>query len=267
MSAPTLQTPPKFHEETPRERRKNEISGGREQKKREILGSPNLQAPTLRSPPLRAPHPVGPPTPLGPPPSGPQLRAPTLPGPHQNKKLAKCGLAKFGQQKLAKFGQIRMAKCGQLTLAKCGIGQIRFGQMRPNKDGQIRFGQMRSRPPEAAGASHDSPRALMCTGPRPSTTPPKFNEKTPRVTQKERNGGLRGEKRAKFWAVRRRRVQWRGSCGRWSSEVQNNNHNNHNHDHNNAKPRISGARRVGPRRVGPLSQGSGFGSVGFGVLV
>ena len=29
-----------------------------------------------------------------------------------------------------------MAKCGQLTLAKCGIGQIRFGQMRPNKDGQ-----------------------------------------------------------------------------------------------------------------------------------
>ena len=39
-----------------------------------------------------------------------------------------------------------MAKCSQLTLAKCGIGQIRFGQMRPNKDGQIRFGQMRSRP-------------------------------------------------------------------------------------------------------------------------
>ena len=33
----------------------------------------------------------------------------------------------------------RLAKCGQLTLAKCGIGQTRFGQMRPNKDGQIRF--------------------------------------------------------------------------------------------------------------------------------
>ena len=51
-------------------------------------------------------------------------RAPTPPGPHQ-------------KQKLAKFGHTRMAKC-QLTLAKCGIGQIRFGQMRPNKDGQIR---------------------------------------------------------------------------------------------------------------------------------
>ena len=80
-------------------------------------------------------HPSGP-HPSGPPP----LRAPP------KTKLAKCGLAKFGQQKLAKFGQRRMAKCGQLTLAKCGIGQIRFGQMRPNNDGQIRFGQMRSRP-------------------------------------------------------------------------------------------------------------------------
>ena len=91
------------------------------------------------SPPLRAPTPPGP-HPSGPPP----LRAPTPSGPHPlgpppKTKLAKCGLAKFGQQKLAKFGQIRMAKCGQLTLAKYGIGQIRFGQMRPNKDGQIRF--------------------------------------------------------------------------------------------------------------------------------
>ena len=57
------------------------------------------------------------------------LRAPTLRAPPKT-KLAKCGLAKFGQQKMAKFGQIRMAKCGQLTLAKCGVGQIRFGQMR-----------------------------------------------------------------------------------------------------------------------------------------
>ena len=113
-----------------RERRKNEISGGREQKSAKFW----------------APHPSGP----------PPLRAPTPPGPHPSgphpfrpppkTKLAKCGLAKFGQQKLAKFGQMRMAKCGQLTVAKCGIGQIRFGQMRPNKDGQIRFGQMRSRP-------------------------------------------------------------------------------------------------------------------------
>ena len=54
--------------------------------------------------------------------------------------------AKCGQQKLAKFGQIRLAKCGQLSLATCGIGQMRFGQMRPKKDGQIRFGPMRSQP-------------------------------------------------------------------------------------------------------------------------
>ena len=39
--APALQTPPKFHERTPkRERRKKEICGGREKKKSEILGGP-----------------------------------------------------------------------------------------------------------------------------------------------------------------------------------------------------------------------------------
>ena len=37
-------------------------------------------------------------------------------------------------------------------------------------------------------------------------TPSKFNEKTPRETEKERNGGGRGKKRAKFLAVRRREV-------------------------------------------------------------
>ena len=39
---------------------------------------------------------------------------------------------------------------------------------------------------------------------RPSKTPPKFQEKTPRETEKERNGGGRGGKKAKFWAVRGR---------------------------------------------------------------
>ena len=135
LRALALQTPPKFHEKTPRERRKNEISGGREQKKREILGPPPS------GPPPSVPHPSG----------LPPLWAPTPSGPHPFRlppktKLAKCGLAIFGQQKLAKFGQTRMAKCGQLTLAKCGIGQIRFGQMRPNK-----VGQMRSRPFHAQG--------------------------------------------------------------------------------------------------------------------
>ena len=70
------------------------------------------------------------PPPCGPPPFG---RAPLFlgssshpSGPPPKTKLAKCGLAKFGLQKLAKFGQIRMAKCGQLTLAKCG--QIRMAK-------------------------------------------------------------------------------------------------------------------------------------------
>ena len=49
LSVPALQTPPKFHEKTPREIRKNEISGKREQKKREILGLPPF-----------GPHPSGP---------------------------------------------------------------------------------------------------------------------------------------------------------------------------------------------------------------
>ena len=35
-------------------------------------------------------------------------------------------------------------------------------------------------------------------------TPPKFHEKTPRETQKERNDGGRGKKSAKLWAVLRR---------------------------------------------------------------
>ena len=96
LSVPALQTPPKFHEKTPRVRRNNEISGGREQKKREILG-PHPSAPTLRAPPfgpptLRAPNPSGPqpfgqptlraPNPWGPQPFGPPtLRAPNPSGP------------------------------------------------------------------------------------------------------------------------------------------------------------------------------------------
>ena len=110
LCAPALQTP-KFTRRPPRERRKNGISGGREKKNAKFW----------------APHPSGP-TPSGP-------HHPTHPPttkqnwPNSVKKLAKCG-------------QIRLAKCGQLSLAKCGPGQMRFGQMRPNKDGQIRFGQM-----------------------------------------------------------------------------------------------------------------------------
>ena len=68
-------------------------------------------------PPLRAPTPPGP-YPSGPPP----LRAPTPSSSHPFRPPPKT------------------------KLAKCGIGQIRFGQMRPNKNGQIRFGQIWPRP-------------------------------------------------------------------------------------------------------------------------
>ena len=128
----------KNHEKTHSERQKErEMEAGEgEKKKRNILGPPPFWAHRMPST-LRGPFPFGPLSP-----SRPQLlRAPTtrLRPPPPKTKLAKCGLAKFGQTKLAKFGQKRLAKCGQLSLAKCGIGQIRIGQMRPNKDGQIRF--------------------------------------------------------------------------------------------------------------------------------
>ena len=108
----------------------------------EILAAPGphpLRAPTLRSPTLRA-HNSGPPLRWAPP-SGPQLRAPTLRGPHQNKKLAKCGLeirsTKIGQIRPNKVGQMRpvnfgqmwywpnvvLAKCGQIRMAKTGLAK------------------------------------------------------------------------------------------------------------------------------------------------
>ena len=53
-----------------------------------------------------------------------------------------------------------------------------------------------------AGASHNSQRTpnAHIWGSRPSKTPPKFNEKTPRERQNERKWGREREKRATFWA-------------------------------------------------------------------
>ena len=65
--APTLQTPPKFHEKTPREGRKKENCGGRGEKSSKFL-APTLLGATLRGPTIRGPHPSGPH------PSGPTLR-------------------------------------------------------------------------------------------------------------------------------------------------------------------------------------------------
>ena len=79
-------------------------------------------------------------------------------------------------------------------------------------------------------------------------TPPKFNEKTPRETQKERNGGGKGKKKSEILGgpaeggpAEGGPVE-AGSGGRWSREVQTSN----NHNHNNAKPRTSGALKGRP---------------------
>ena len=101
LSVPALQTPPKFHEKTPREReRKRAKMGAGEGKKSAkfwasrlrapTLRAPTLQSPTLWAPTLRAPtlgaltfsrsgpHPSAPPTLQAQTPPGPTLRAPTL---------------------------------------------------------------------------------------------------------------------------------------------------------------------------------------------
>ena len=122
--APALQTPPKFHEKTPRETPRERNGDGRGKKKREILG----------------PHPSGP-HPSGPNFSGfggPTLLGPTRGGSQKSETpiWAKVGMAKVGhlvlaKVGLAKVGQIRMAKVGQIFLAKVGLAKVGFGQSRP----------------------------------------------------------------------------------------------------------------------------------------
>ena len=101
-------------EDPPREGRKNEIFGGRKKKSAKFW-APHPSGPTLRAPTFRAPIFSG----FGPPP----LRALTTRPAHHptKKKLANCGLAKFGQTKLAKFG---LAKCGQIRMAKSGLAKF-----------------------------------------------------------------------------------------------------------------------------------------------
>ena len=117
---PALQTPPKFHEKTPRERQKERNWGREKEKKARNFGPPTLRGPTLRAPTFSGfgPHPSAPH------PSG--LHHDT----HQiqnwigqnfgqnwrgKTRMAKNELAKMG---LAQIGQTRMAKTG---LAKVGL--------------------------------------------------------------------------------------------------------------------------------------------------
>ena len=80
LSAPALQTPPKFHEKTTREEEKSEFLRRNREKKARNFGLPTLRGPTLRGPTLRGPTLRGP-TLQGPTLQGPTLRGPTLRGP------------------------------------------------------------------------------------------------------------------------------------------------------------------------------------------
>ena len=98
--APALQTPPKFHERTPRERKKKE-NCGRGEKKREILG-----------PPPFGPHPSGP-SPFG----APQFGAPPS-------FVPKFNIQKLAENKLA-VGRSRIGRTQKKELAMVVIGQSR----------------------------------------------------------------------------------------------------------------------------------------------
>ena len=112
----------------PRERRKNEISGGRDKKKTRNFGSPTLRPPHPSGPHSFRPTFQGPTMPTARPahPNNTPTTPPQHPHPQQTphhptkKIMAKCGLAKFGQTKLTKFGLAKfgLAKCGQIRMAK-----------------------------------------------------------------------------------------------------------------------------------------------------
>ena len=118
------------------------------------------------------------------------------------------------------FGGVLKRRCPQM----CTFGVLRLSCASPG--GPVWW---------SAGISHDDTESpnVHFGGPRPSKTPPKFNEKTPRETQKQRNGGGKGKKKSEILG------------GGGSREVQTSN----NHNHNNAKPRTSGAPPALPSKV------------------
>ena len=89
LSAPALQTPPTFHEKTPREGRKERILRRDREKKSAKFWAPHPSAPDPSGPHPSGPHPWGPtfsgfgPPPFGAPPFGaPPFGASTLRGLH-----------------------------------------------------------------------------------------------------------------------------------------------------------------------------------------
>ena len=114
--------------------------------------------------------------------------------------------------------------------------------------------------PEAARVSHESPRAQTSTFDRSCKTPPKFHEKKPREREeKSENGGGRGIKRAKFWAVRGVRLRWSGAGWSMDPNQQQPQPQQHQHRHGVTQRGHKGRVRT------PLPC-MGFG-MGFGVQV
>ena len=116
FQAPPLQTPPKFHEKTPRQKQKERNGGGRGKKKREILGPPPFRAPPFGAPKwlffcaffILCSH-------FFFEKEGQKTETPIL---------AKVGLSKVGHPN---FGQSRSIKVGQsrsIFLAKVGISRL-----------------------------------------------------------------------------------------------------------------------------------------------
>ena len=127
LSAPALQTPPKFHEKTPREGRKERILWREREKSAKFWAphpsDPHLQAPTfswvwaptLLVPTFRPPLFLG----LGPHPSAPTLRAPHSLAP---------AFSGFGP--LAYIKKPKKSKQLVSNILNFNFGQSRFGQSR-----------------------------------------------------------------------------------------------------------------------------------------
>ena len=111
-------TPPKFHEKTPREERKERILR-REREKRAKFWAVHPSAPIFGPPTLRAHS------------SGLHffwVRAPTPPGPHQKQNWPNAVWPNSVNKNWPNSAQLRMAKCGQIRMAKSGLAKFGRGQ-------------------------------------------------------------------------------------------------------------------------------------------
>ena len=121
FTAPALQTPPKFHERTPRERKKKENCGGKREKKRENFGPPTLRGSTLRGSTLR----------------GSTLRGPNLRGPNLLPLFLGLGLHPRGLHPLGAPPFV-VQKFNIQKLTEVEIGRSRIGRTRKKKAGRSR---------------------------------------------------------------------------------------------------------------------------------